>query len=227
MELPPYRLPTLKGLCIHTWERGWQYIRKAGTIILAISILLWAAMTFPGLDRDTASRYESRITELKELLDSARTGPRQQELRDRLERVRAEKQQAALQATLAGRIGTSIDAVTAWAGFDWKLNIALIGGVAAKEVIVSTLGTAYSLGGVDGEEGSRSLTQRLASDPSWSKVKGLSVMVFVLLYAPCFVSLVTMARESSWGWAAFSMVFNTLFAFGLAVAIYQLGIRVV
>jgi ferrous iron transport protein B len=227
MELPPYRLPTLKGLCIHTWERGWQYIRKAGTIILAISILLWAAMTFPGLDGDTASRYDSRIAELEERLDSAGTGTRQEELRDRLKRVRAEKQQVALQATLAGRIGTSIDEVTAWAGFDWKLNIALIGGVAAKEVIVSTLGTAYSLGGVDGEEGARSLTQRLASDPSWSRVKGLSVMVFVLLYAPCFVSLVTMARESSWGWAAFSMVFNTLFAFGLAVAIYQLGIRVV
>ena len=226
MELPPYRLPTLKGLCIHTWERGWQYIRKAGTIILAISILLWAAMTFPGLDSDTAQRFDTRISALEAQLAGAQPEPGVQELKQRLQTVQAHKKQAALRATLAGRLGTAIENVTDWAGFDWRLNIALIGGVAAKEVIVSTLGTAYSLGGVDADDGARSLSQRLAKDPSWSRVKGLSVMVFVLLYAPCFVSLVTMARESSWRWAAFSLIFNTLFAFGLAVAIYQVGIRV-
>ncbi len=226
MELPPYRLPTLKGLCIHTWERGWQYIRKAGTIILAISILLWAAMTFPGLDRDTAQGFDTRISALEAQLARVQSEPGLQDLKGRLETVQAQKKQAALRATLAGRLGTAIESVTDWAGFDWRLNIALIGGVAAKEVIVSTLGTAYSLGGVDEDDGARSLSQRLAKDPSWSRIKGLSVMVFVLLYAPCFVSLVTMARESSWRWAAFSLIFNTLFAFGLAVAVYQVGIRV-
>lgn len=227
MELPPYRLPTLKGLCIHTWERGWQYIRKAGTIILAISILLWAAMTFPGLDSQTAREFDTRIATLETQLASAQSSSRQQALRERLNQEQGRKLQASLRATLAGRIGTSIQEVTDWAGFDWRLNIALIGGVAAKEVIVSTLGTAYSLGEVDEAGGGQSLSKRLANDPSWSKVKGLAVMVFVLLYAPCFVSLVTMARESSWRWAAFSLIFNTLFAFGLAVAVYQVGVRIV
>jgi ferrous iron transport protein B len=222
MELPPYRMPTFKGLLIHTWERGWQYIKKAGTVILAISILIWAAMTFPGLPEEKADDYTSRIQALEQKLETA-DAPDRSAIKHRIQEVRTQKNAEQLQSTVAGRIGTWLEPVSTWAGFDWKTNIALVGGVAAKEVIVSSLGTAYSLGEQDGDAESSSLSDRLAKDPSWNQVKGISLMVFVLLYAPCFVTLVTMARETSKKWALFSLFFNTGLAFALAVAVYQAG----
>ncbi|MBM9532065.1 ferrous iron transport protein B, partial [Desulfoprunum benzoelyticum] len=127
----------------------------------------------------------------------------------------------ALANSLAGRLGRSIEPVTAWAGFDWRTNIALLGGIAAKEVIISTLATAHSLSD-DTEQG---FSTRIASAPGWNASVGVSLMLFVLLYSPCFVTVVAIAREASWGWAAFSVVFNTGFAFALAVGVYQIGIR--
>ncbi|MEG6550555.1 nucleoside recognition domain-containing protein, partial [Desulfocurvibacter africanus] len=128
----------------------------------------------------------------------------------------------ALRHSLAGRVGGALEPVSKLAGFDWRTNIALVGGVAAKEVIVSTLGTAYSLGEVEAEE-AQPLSERLATDPQWSAITAISLIVFVLLYAPCFVTVVAMAKESSWRWAAFSTIFNTALAFAMATAIYQLG----
>ena len=130
--------------------------------------------------------------------------------------------QMTLRNSVAGRIGSFLEPVSQWAGFDWRTNIALVGGFAAKEVIVSTFGTAYSLGEVDPEE-TESLSRRLAADPAWNPVTAVALIVFVLLYAPCFVTVVTMARESSWRWAFFSTVFNTALGFVLAVVAYQLG----
>ena len=222
MELPPYRLPTLKGLFIHTWERGWQYIKKAGTVILAISILIWAAMTFPGLSPEKEQEYSQQIQSLEHQIAQA-DAARRPELEQRLRDLRRTKNADQLQSTVAGWIGTRLEPVSSWAGFDWKTNIALVGGIAAKEVIVSSLGTAYSLGEQVDERGGASLSERLARDPNWNRIKGVSVMVFVLLYAPCFVTLVTMAKETSKKWAFFSLVLNTALAFGLAVIVYQAG----
>ncbi|MCF8105497.1 MAG: ferrous iron transport protein B [Desulfohalobiaceae bacterium] len=222
MELPPYRMPTLKGLCIHTWERAWQYIKKAGTIILAISILLWAAMTFPGLSEERKALYQDRIDAVQQELEGAEEPGIRDRLAAEMTRIRNERKTVELKQSLAGRMGTYFESVTSWAGFDWRTNIALIGGFAAKEVIVSTLGTSYSLGSVD-SEAAGSLSDRLAADPDFTRVTGLSLMVFVLLYAPCFVTVVAIARESSWKWALFSVVFNTVFAFSLAVAVFQVG----
>jgi len=190
MELPPYRFPTLRGMCIHTWERTWQYIKKAGTVILAISVILWAAMTFPQLPEE----QRAEATELEEL-----------------------------QYSLAGRVGHALEPVTDLAGFDWRSNIAFIGGFAAKEVIISTLATAYSLGG-DEETASESLHERLENDPAWTLRRGLSHIVFVMLYAPCFATVAAIRKESgSWGWALFSIVFSTLLAYALAVLFFQVG----
>jgi ferrous iron transport protein B len=109
------------------------------------------------------------------------------------------------------------------AGFDWQTNVALLGGFAAKEVIVSTLGIAYSLGEADNKGGS-TLRGRLHKDPAWIKARALAMMFFVMLYAPCFATMVVIRRETgSWGWAGLSIVFNTLLAFGVAVAVYQAG----
>ena len=213
MELPPYRIPTLRGLLIHTGERTWQYIKKAGTVILAIAIVLWAMMTFPALSDVQAGRFES---ERAGILASAST-----EKEAELEAV--DRAEAGLRNSLAGRIGIALERVTRWAGFDWRTNIALLGGFAAKEVVVSTLGTAYSLGEVDPEQGG-GLAERLAANPGWNRVVAWSMIVFTIFYAPCFVAVVCIAREAgSWKWGAFSVLFNTAVAFGLAVAVYQVG----
>mgnify|MGYP001496559323 CR=1 FL=1 len=216
MELPPYRLPTLKGIVIHTWERVWSYIRKAGTVILAVSILLWAAMTFPGLPDDAASRFEAQR---QAVIASVEDGGQREA---QLESINNLEAQMTLRNSVAGRIGSFLEPVSQWAGFDWRTNIALVGGFAAKEVIVSTFGTAYSLGEVDPEESS-SLSQRIAGDPQWNKATAIALIIFVLLYAPCFVTVVTMAKESSWRWALFSTCFNTALGFGLAVLAYRVG----
>lgn len=216
LELPPYRLPTLRGVFIHAWERTWMYLRKAGSVILAISILLWAAMTFPGLPEDATARYEVQRTEIaqKQIPDETR-----KELTAEVDAAEAE---AALRHSLAGRLGTAMEPVMAPAGFDWRMNIAVLAGVAAKEVVISTLGTAYSLGEVDPEGAEQTLGQRLAADKDWNAARAMSLMLFVLLYSPCFISVVVLRQEAgSWRWALLPVVGNTVLAYGVAVATYQ------
>lgn len=217
LELPPYRLPTLRGVFIHAWERTWMYLRKAGSVILAISILLWAAMTFPGLPEDATARYEAQRAEiaLKDMPDETR-----EELKGEVDAAEAE---AALRHSLAGRLGSAMEPVMAPAGFDWRMNIAVLAGVAAKEVVISTLGTAYSLGEVDPEGAEQTLGQRLAADKDWNAARAMSLMLFVLLYSPCFISVVVLRQEAgSWRWALLPVVGNTVLAYGVAVATYQI-----
>jgi ferrous iron transport protein B len=197
MELPPYRMPTFRGILIHTYERTWQYMKKAGTVILGISILLWAMMSFPGLDKSAALSMNT-----------------------------AQLAQARLENSIAGRIGHALEPVTRLAGFDWRTNIALVGGFAAKEVVVSTLGTAYSLGEID-PENTESLTDRLKKARQWSPLTAFSLILFTIFYAPCFVTVVCIAKESgSWKWAGFSVAFNTLLALGISVLFYQTALVV-
>jgi ferrous iron transport protein B len=221
MELPPYRLPTLKGVCIHTWERAWQYIKKAGTVILAISILIWAAMTFPTLPREKTDAIREQREAIQIRLDSVEE-PDQAPLQTEITRLENRAAEAALKNSFAGRIGAGLESITRWAGFDWRVNVALVGGFAAKEVIVSTLGTVYSLGAVD-VEATEGLSRRLQKDPHWNRLRAVSLIIFVMLYAPCFVTVVAMSRESTWKWALFSMVYTTILAFSLSVAVYQAG----
>jgi ferrous iron transport protein B len=221
MELPPYRMPTAMGMVLHTWERGWQYIKKAGTVILAISVLIWAMMTFPALSPETAAPIESGIQSLERRLATEPVEEIRLALQNDISEMNLQLKEKTLTNSLAGRLGRAIEPVTSWAGFDWRTNIALVGGIAAKEVIVSTLATAHALS----DDEAQAFSARIASAPGWNTSVAVSLMVFVLLYSPCFVTVVAIAREASWGWAAFSVVFNTGFAFVLAVAAYQLGMR--
>jgi ferrous iron transport protein B len=232
MELPPYRFPTLQGLLIHTWERTWQYIKKAGTVILGISILLWALMTFPSLPGQQSHIFDNerdQVTSLYSEEVNAELLAKQETLTDQASKLRAALQkidgkeaEEALKYSIAGKIGTGMETLSQFAGFDWRTNIALVGGFAAKEVIVSTLGTAYSMGDIN-VEASDSLSDKLLRSPNWNKVIAVAALVFIMFYAPCFVTVVCIARESSWKWALFSMTFNTVFAYVLAVCVYQVG----
>ena len=235
MELPPYRFPTIKGLLIHTWERTWQYVKKAGTVILGISVVLWAMMTFPGLPDQKARTFEAERNailntasaavqeEIKTASEDTKLGEDAQAIKEKMEMVDYKEAEAALKNSIAGRIGSGLESITQLAGFDWRTNIALVGGFAAKEVVVSSLGTAYSLGEVDPGE-NESLAERLKADPGWNPLVAWSLIIFTIFYAPCFVAVVCIAREAgSWKWGAFSMVFNTGLAFLLSVAVFQIG----
>jgi ferrous iron transport protein B len=290
MELPPYRIPTIKGLLIHTWERTWQYIKKAGTVILGISILLWAMMTFPGLSDEQRQFYEDQhienrmsfltspdvkavvqnekdLADLEEVLgryegflDDGKENPESiaespfwlvaeqivslKKSKDQAKKetalylplalayinygeknvaIELEEQQVALKGTIAGRIGRLMEGITSTIGFDYRTNIALIGGFLAKEVIVSTLGTAYSLGEVD-PEASVPLSEKLKNEPGWNPLVAFTLILFIMLYVPCFITVISIKRESSWKWAYFSMAFNLVIAYLVSLAVYQVGL---
>jgi ferrous iron transport protein B len=225
MELPPYRMPTLRGVLIHTWERTWEYAKKAGTIILGISILIWAMMTFPQLPEERVAAFEAQrapITAQLGALDENAPEEAITALEDLIAEIDNVEAEESIHHTVAGRIGTTLEPISELAGFNWRTNIALTGGFAAKEVIVSTLGTAYSLGEVDPED-TDTLAQKLVSDPAFTTASAIALIIFTMLYAPCFVTVVAMARESSWTWAAYSVVGSTTLAFALAVAAYQVS----
>lgn len=239
LELPPYRLPTFKGLLIHTWERTWQYIQKAGTIILAISIVFWALMSFPGLPESRKASFEAERGAIlavlpAELRQSVSDGEMPADLSADLERqwtdargaldgIEGAEALAGLKHSIAGRVGLSLERITHWCGLDWRTNVALFSGFAAKELIISTLGTSYSMG-KPREDRDLPLSRRLASDPEWSRLKAVAVIIFIMLYAPCIPTVTCIIRESgAWKWGIFSMTFNTVVAFAVAVAVYQGG----
>jgi len=232
MELPPYRLPTFKGLLIHTWTRTWQYIKKAGTVILGISIVLWALMTFPGLPESKTEYYSLQRQALLAASPVVSAELEQSELepsieavslQDQLDKLHAVEAEEALQFSIAGRLGRALVPLSRYAGFDWRTNIALVGGFAAKEVVVSTLGTAYSLGEID-PEATDSLGRKLAASPNWRPLTAAALIIFIMFYSPCFVTVVCIAREAgSWKWGLFSMIFNTLLASLLAISVFQVG----
>ena len=224
MELPPYRMPTLMSLLLHCWERGWMYLKKAGTVLVAISVLIWAAMTFPGLPEDKSAPFDTQISQLEEKLAAFAEGDEARApIEEELGNLRNELKEEQLAYSVAGRLGKAVEPATRPMGFDWRTDIALLAGVAAKEAVVATMGTAYAMGEQDAEDPAP-LAERLKGDEAWSKATALSLMLFVLLYSPCFVALVVIRQEAgSWGWVAFSILFNTALAYAVATAAYQIG----
>ena len=198
MELPPYRVPTIKGLLLKMWERGWMYLKKAGTIILLMSIIIWAGLTFPQVD-------EEKLGEVSE------------------EEVAA----AQMDQSYIGRLGHFIEPVIKPIGFDGKMGIALIAGLAAKEVVVSTLGTIYSMGETDVEddEAVGSLADKIASDPDWSPLKSIAFLMFCLIYVPCIVAIAVFYREagSRLKWLIILFAWTTVLGYLLSFIVYQGG----
>jgi ferrous iron transport protein B len=234
MELPPYRIPILKGLFVHAWERTWLYIKKAGTVILFISIILWIMMTFPRLDNKHNKYFEDKIqsvknsygaqikTEFDKINYETKLSKNAKELKEKIVEIENERAQLSLKNSIAGKIGTMLSPISSLAGFDWRTNIALIGGFAAKEVVVSTLGMAYSLGEVDPVD-TKSLSEKLKNDPKWSLGVAIALIIFTILYAPCFVAVVAIIKETaSFKWGIFAVISNTFIAFIFSILAYQI-----
>ena len=206
MELPPYRMPTLRSVGIHMWDRSWSYLQKAGTVILALSILLWALGTFPRRG-EFSKDYDNLIAKAEESTAKA---------------LEAEKKVEMLENTIAGRLGKWMEPVIKPLGFDWRVGTALIGAFAAKEVFVAQMGIVFSLGG--GEEG-ESEGLRKALREHYSSLQGLAMMLFCLLSAPCLSTIAVAKREmDSWGWAMAMLVGMTLVAWVTTFIVYRAGL---
>ncbi|MGC9052950.1 MAG: nucleoside recognition domain-containing protein, partial [Candidatus Hydrogenedens sp.] len=189
LELPPYHIPVFKSVLRHTWGRTWMYIRKAGTLILAVNIIMWALIYIP-------IPYQ-RITQNNE--------------------------PQGIESSIAGILGRTIEPVTKHIGFDWKVNIALIGGMAAKEVIVGTLGTVYHME-ISDNINPDSLSANLTRHKEWYPLRAFTLMIFVMLYAPCVATLVTIGRETgSIRIPIFSLFFSTTVAFIVSLIVFHIG----
>jgi len=214
MELPPYRMPTFRGVLTHMWQRGWLYMKKAGTIILGISILLWAMTTFPGLPDEEAQRFEKEKQSVQASMMS------EEERSEKITAIEDAEKEAGLRNSIAGRIGHALEPVLRPMGFDWKIGTALIGAFAAKEVFVAQMGIVYSVGEAD--EGSETLRGKLKEN--YSPLVGLCIMLFCLISAPCMATIAITRRESnSWKWALFQLAGLTVLAWVLTVIVFQAG----
>jgi ferrous iron transport protein B len=202
MELPPYRMPTMKASLRHTWAKGVQYLRKMGGTILVASIIVWALNYFPHHeDQDAAS------VQLTETSDSSIDPDNDSYLE---------------------MMGKAINPVMQPIGFHWRATVAAIAGVPAKEIVVSTLGVLYADNEAAPEE---RLSRRLKADdpttgkPDFTAAATLSFLIFILLYCPCIATVTAIARESgSWKWGAFSVVYNTFVAWIVAFAAYHIAL---
>lgn len=205
MELPPYRLPNLRTIVQNMLTRAWLFVKRAGTVILAISIILWALMYFP---REVPS-------------------PAAQAASSEVEVALPESQK--LQNSYAGKLGHAIEPVIQPLGFDWKIGVALIASFAAREVLVSTLSIIYNVGKDENEEsetliGAVREAKRPDGTPVWTPLTALSLMVFFVLAMQCMSTVAIVRRETnSWRWPIFMVGYMTVLAYVGALITYQGG----
>lgn len=191
MELPPYRFPTAKAMARHTWEKGRQYLKKMGGIILVASIIVWALGYFP--HNDSLSP------------------------------------QAQQEQSYIGHIGKAIEPVFRPQGFDWKLDVSLIAGVGAKEIVASTMGVLYADDETVADETADNtkkyelLRQKMTAD-GITPLIAFAYLLFVLIYFPCIATIAAVKGETgSWRWAAFAAIYTTALAWVVSACVYQIG----
>lgn len=188
MELPPYRFPTAKAIGRHTWQKGKEYLKKMGGIILVASLIVWALGYFPH--------------------DESLSREQQQE------------------QSYIGRIGHAIEPVFRPQGFDWKLDVGLISGVGAKEIVASTMGILYHSdeAAEEGSEESYSHLQKQMVADSITPLASYCFLLFVLLYFPCIATIAAIKGETgSWKWATFAACYTTVLAWIVSAIVYQIG----
>ncbi len=237
MELPPYRLPTLRSVIGRAVQRAWMYLKKAGTLILAISVVMWFLLNTPAdvfsgkteaaaLDRapDSSSVNEPGRSTLTSAEPGEIVGGGQPAASvpggatsDDAERARAAEE---MRRSLAGRIGRLMEPVIAPLGFDWKLGTAMLGAFAAKEGFVAQLGVIYAMGEVD--ETSDQLRDALHRD--YSRLTAVSLMLFLLIATPCMATVAVMRRETGgWKWPLVQFFGLTATGYLVSLVVYQVG----
>ncbi len=219
MELPPYRWPTLASVLFQAKVKALLYLKKAGTLILGAVIIIWAVSNYPRNEalQATLSSETARIT-------ASRMGDGEKKAGQRELSLRIKSQQ--LEYSLAGRAGKVLEPFISPLGFDWRIGIALVTGLAAKEVVVSTLATIYSIGQSEGAP--VELKTILRHDPSFSRATALSLMVFVLLYIPCVAAVGVMKKEvGRWRPVLLYSAYSLSMAWLLSFVVYRIALLMV
>jgi ferrous iron transport protein B len=230
MELPPYRLPALRGIVVHMWDKVTIYLKRMGTVILAASVVIWFLGAYPK-NPDLPARFAQEKARVAAGFDAQAAAVKdkpdlasicrnlEQEKAAALAELGRRQQAAEMRQTYIGRLGAAVEPVMRPLGFDWRMSVSLITGFVAKEIVVSTLGVLYEAG----EGASESLQQALKAS-GLSAAAALAFMVFVLLYTPCLATVVTLWRESgALKWMLFSVSYQLILAWSSAWMVLHLG----
>ncbi len=230
MELPPYRVPTMRNSIKHMWFKTRQYLHKMGGIILVASIIIWALSYFPrnvNFSRD----YDSLIQQKEMILQLDLPKEDRNTAAFELRMLHREKAAELQEKSYLGRLGKFVEPVMRPLGFDWKMSVSLIAGASAKEIVVSTLGVLYQ---ADADSESEVLQNRLVEEtyqfgPNkgqkvFDPVVAFAFLIFVLIYFPCVAVIAAIKKESgSWKWALFTIGYTTGLAWFLAFLTKQIG----
>jgi ferrous iron transport protein B len=243
MELPAYKIPGITIVLHRMLERGWSFVRRAGTLIVAVAIVIWAMLYYPNnpqaveeslADQQTAIEEELAGADLsidrREMLEQQLAMHHDESQREQLEAGEAQRQ------SFLGRMGLAIEPAVRPLGWDWRIGSAVIASFPAREVVLSTMGVIFNLGDVDvGEAESQTQLQAQLKSATWGESGttlfnvpvALSLMVFFALCAQCAATLVVIRRETnSWRWPIFTFVYMTTLAYLAALATYQIGMLV-
>ena len=214
MELPPYRMPTVRSLLIYMMERSLMYLKKAGTFILAASIIMFLFNTLP-----EKKEYSKDYTVLTEQVRGDASLSEEQKQKQ-IAQFKAERESERLQYSIAGRIGRAMTVVFQPIGFDWKVCSALIGAIAGKELFVSQLGILNSVG--DSETDTATLQEKLREQ--YTPLQAFCIMLFCLITMPCVATMAVVRRETNSWWLMIAQILGlTLLAYCLTLIVYQIG----
>ena len=230
MELPPYRIPTIKSVVIHMWERAFIFVKKMGTVILAGSIVIWFLSNFP-IPQDVATVYSERVQSIEEIyrvrideLKKSAAGYRaekralNEEKSSLIAQLQKERASEIISQSFIGRIGRFIEPVFRPLGFSWREGVALITGFVAKEVVVSTLGVLYNAGG------EAQLGYSLRKSSSLTPLSAYAFLIFVLIYTPCLATVAVIRQETkSFKWTLFTILYEISLAWVLSFLIVKGG----
>ncbi len=242
MELPPYRIPTFQTTLRHMWNKGVQYLQKMGGVILVASILIWALGYFPressyskSFDvqiEQNSKFYQEKIAQLDKN-DSLSIKNLESEYFHNENLLLTEKENRRQENSYIGRLGKGIAPVLEPLGFDWKMGVSIITGIAAKEIVVSTMGVLYQAD-LEADENSQTLIHKIREEKYtegnkkgqkiFTPLVSISFMIFILLYFPCMAVIAAIKKESgSWKWALFTIVYTTALAWIMSFLVFQIG----
>lgn len=232
MELPPYRIPTAKAIWRHTWEKGQQYLQKMATTILLCSVIIWFLGYFPKNKELMATQEEyatlaqtpaGRLSANADEVDVNAATATKQELMTRIDSLYAYQQENSYIGQLGRMVSPALDPL----GFNWKMDVGLLTGIAAKELVVSTLGVMYSEGAKvsEGHDMSEDTQLQSALVNDVTPAAALSFMVFILLYFPCVATFVAIKNETGkWRWAVACCAYTMAVAWIMSFIVYRLAL---
>ena len=225
MELPPYRMPMLKSLLIHMWDRSKMFLKKMGGVIFVGSIIIWVLSSFPRIvsyDMDYSKKIHDIKYNFSQKISQASEGKTEElthQLGLEIKNIDNQKELERVSKSYIGQMGKALEPFFEPIGIGWQASVAIVTGFVAKEVVISTMGVLYGVGNDEGQ-----VLEKALKKSGMTALSALSIMIFVLLYVPCFATVTTIYRETSAKWAGFNLIYTTIVAWSISFLVYQTGI---